>query len=141
MALAANRNLQERNIETKSRGSATVAAGQTIYKGSLVAILVADGTLVVCSDATTTIRGAGISEKQWAAGEVADYTYGHDVLLPMASGDTITNASINASMFAVDDETVGTTTTLGPAIGVLKERVSATSGWVRICGAALPANT
>lgn len=138
MALSADRILTERNNRGKCYGSGTVKTGQTIYKGSFVARS-SGGKIVVCSNAGTTIRFAGVATAGAVAGATCEYAYNYEVLVPVKTG--VTNALTFKEIYCVDDQTVSQATTLGPSAGTLMELVTTLTGWVRIGVPALAANT
>lgn len=138
MALSADRILETRNVRGICRGSGTVKTGSTIYKGAYVGRS-STGKIVACSNAGTSVRFVGVAEAGAVAGAVCNYLYNYEVLVPVKTGTT--NGNTYKAIFAVDDQTVSTATTLGPCVGTLRELATTLTGWVAIGMTALTDNT
>lgn len=135
MALSASRNLRQRAIGAKILGYGVIATGAKIYKGAILARNAA-GRIKVAANAPTD-NFAGIAEAEYDAGDgaiaTAEFSYGHEVLVPVAASVTV--ALVNDTViYAVDDETATTASTLGPPIGRLKGMEPTLSGyaWIHI---------
>jgi hypothetical protein len=121
--------------------SVPVAAGATLYAGSLVA-LDADGYAVPAADtAGLTLAGVAVARVDNSAG--ADGAL--NVILRrrgryrLASASALTQASIGASVYAADDQTVALVAdvTNDIAAGVVDKVESASDCWVSIDAAVL----
>lgn len=130
MALSASRNLRQRAVGTKIVGYGVIATGAKIYKGAILARNAA-GRIKPAANAPTD-NFAGIAEAEYDAGDgaiaTAEFSYNHEVLLPVAASVTVglTNDTV---IYAVDDETATTANTLGPPLGRLKGFEPATTGY------------
>ena len=133
-ALTADRRMSSRDAGRLT--PAKVKASTTIYGGSLVARLSADGLVQPAADAAS-VTFAGVAREQVtgnAAGttQIELYQVG-DFEFAIAS---TTEASVGALVAPVDDQTVGVygTTTNDIPCGKIVELLSATSVMVRIDG-------
>jgi hypothetical protein len=120
MALTTGRNIRLR--ETGKKRYAVIATNAVIYKHALVALNAA-GRLAACANSTTQ-KGAGLACDTYATGDgstvFGEYYEDCLALLPIAA--TVTAAlALNTKLYAADDETVTTATTLGPEIGTLAQ--------------------
>jgi hypothetical protein len=135
MALAASRNLRQRAVGTKIIGYGVIATGAKIYKGAILARNAA-GRIKAAGNAPTD-NFAGIAEAEYDAGDgaiaTAEFSYGHEVLVPVTAGTTVGLVN-DTVIYAVDDETGGILATLGPPMGRLKGMEPALSGyaWVHV---------
>jgi hypothetical protein len=121
--------------------SVPVAAGTTIYAGSLVA-LDADGHAVPAADtAGLTLAGVAIARVDNSAG--ADGALNVIVRrrgrYRLASASALTQASLGSSVYAADDQTValGADVVNNVAAGVIDKVEGAADCWVSIDAAAL----
>jgi len=151
-ALAAHREVKTRNRHTMKTGSSLVETSAVVYVGSL---LVADATtglakvaadlgaggsvfLGICTGFKylTTTLGASVTGDGTI---VAEYAYGHQVLVPCVAGLTV--ADKMRACYCLDDEGVTDVSTAGPGCGIFVENESASTGWVELGTYALPAAT
>jgi hypothetical protein len=127
MALSADRSLDYKNVRGQTYNSGTVKTGSTVYKGSLCCTNAA-GTIVVAANTTTT-RFFGIARAGAVAGATVEVVNNVWSLVPIKTGTTV--GYTGKKVYCYDDQTVtGSVATLGPVCGVLKQLVSATTGWV-----------
>lgn len=132
MALTASRNLSTRATHLQRRGSGPILTGAKIYKGAFLAWTTA-GKLTVAANAAT-LNSAGIADREYdigTNGEYAEFSFGHEVLAPVAASVTQGLMS-DTLLFCADDETVTTATTLGPEIGVLMQPPSGGFAWIGV---------
>lgn len=135
MALSANRNLVIENEIGSVRYNYTVLTAAKIYKHALVVITAAGKARPASNLTTTTFVGIAEAECDTGDGTVTVNVLSNiDVQLPMATAVTVGNTSFS-KIYAVDDETAGLLTTLGPEIGVMNKFISANLATVRLTAA------
>jgi len=127
MALSADTALQFRNTGPLVTGYGTVKTGSTIYKHAMVAF--DSGAKIVACANTATTHFAGIAIKGYAAGTTCEFWTLCEVRLPVTG---VTAGITGDTIYSVDDETIGTATTLGPPVGTLQELDGTSYGWTRL---------
>ncbi len=133
MALSAAVNLQYRNVGA-GRMSMVVTTAVTVYKGGLIGRVQSTGKARPCRNATTeSFAGIALSDKTGAADGSVSVTLctEAEVLITVAASVTIATI-MTSKLYAVDDASVTTATTLGPEVGVATELVSSTTAWVKL---------
>lgn len=145
-ALTANTTLQIRNAKGDSILDGVILTSAVIYQHAMV-VRTAAGLLKPAADETTT-RFVGLCDiienpDDDTAGITGDGTLRANCVSELealvALVTAITVGNVGSLVYAADDQTVTTETTLGPAVGVLVEFVAANSGWVRFGASALAA--
>jgi len=139
-ALTASIKVQSRNLAGYKVSSAVVANGVTVYKGALICADSSSNAILV-ADLGAAGYFLGIAEEEVVGDAIkrVRYSYGHEVLLVCEAG--VTYALINKTVYGMNTGGVTNASTVGPAVGVLKELPTASTAWVLLCGAALAANT
>ena len=83
-----------------------VAAGATVYAGTLVAQTATSGTVVGASATSGTVV-LGVAQNTASAGEEVDIRGGRYIFDNGSGGEAITSAMIGSSAKVVDNHTVG----------------------------------
>jgi len=145
MALSANTRLDLKNRLGQTVLSGTVTTAAVLYHHAM-AVRTAAGSVKPAANETTT-RFVGLVDignpDDSTAGITGDGTLtanmisNVDALVPCVTAITVGN--VGAQVYAVDDQTVTTETTLGPAVGIITEFVATNSVWVRFGMTALAA--
>lgn len=133
MALSKDRDTKRRD---GTQFTAPVAASTKIYAGGMVAINTS--SLAVPAAATATLKVVGVAEEAAdnSAGSASDisvkYRKGIFKFKNSASTDLIALTDVNASCYAVDDETVAKTSNSNarPVAGVIRDVDADGSVWV-----------
>jgi hypothetical protein len=134
MALSAAVNLQFRNTAGQSRYELVVVTAVQIYKGGLIGRVVSTGKARPCRNATTEVfAGIALSDKLGASDGSVSVTLVNDVEVLITTAAAVTIATmLTSKLYAVDDASVTTATTLGPEVGVGVQYVSSSSAWVKL---------
>ena len=139
-ALTVGINVQTRNRSGVKRGSAVVANAVVVKKGSLICAT-SSSEAILCADlgAAGYFVGISLNDVTGDGTKTVEYEYNLEVLLDCEAG--VTYALINKTVYAMTDAGVTNASTVGPAVGVLKELQTSSRAWVLLCGATLAANT
>ncbi len=131
MALSAAVNLDYRNGPGK-RYSYTVVTSVTVYKGSLLGRVVSTGKVRPCRNATTeSFAGIALSTQTGVSAGTVAVTAVNDIEVLITTAAAVTTATmLTSKLYAVDDASVTTATTLGPEVGVGTEYVTSSTAWV-----------
>lgn len=145
-ALAANRRLDIRNMDAMTRQNGVILTGVKIYKHAFLARTAA-GKIKTCTNDGGTGTFFGIAEEECATGDGTRRVNAlNDMevrLKGVAQIPTSFTAGIveDTTIFCADDNVVTQATTLGPAVGILKEYVGANDSWLLLRGAKEVAHT
>jgi hypothetical protein len=134
MALSAAVNLQFRNTQGQSRYSLVVVTGVTIYKGGLVGRVLSGGKARPCRNATTEVfAGVALSDKTGVSDGSVSITLVNDCEILITCASSVTGGLAQTTkLYAVDDASVTTASTLGPEVGTLQDLPSSTTAWVKL---------
>lgn len=137
MALSANAFLDKRFVSDAKARVFTITTGAVIYKDALL-VLNAVGTALPAADTiTTTFAGIAVENSSGSFPVTGDGTYTVKVMteievkVPLVTAITVGDTNKTA-LYLVDDQTVTSANTLGPACGRMTQFVAANSGWVML---------
>ena len=137
MALSANTTLETRVRNGMSKRTFTVLTSAVIYDRALCVITAAGLLKPAADETTTTFVGMAIESSSGSFPVTGDGAYTVSVLeeieikAPLATAVTVGDTNKTA-LYLVDDQTITTANTLGPACGTMRQFVAANSGWVFI---------